>query len=240
MAAKVDNSIRSFLVLVFLLIALPAHSFGDDAEDVGVDIAIIKSQAANLRKQSGTNAPILRTLKKGDVLVLLEREPETILGTVQMPVDSNNQTIIDKNQPLILKDTSGKGEWYNVIDIDSGVEGWVHGSLIDIHYTKERKKANIFTTEKISTIQPEVVIRNDSYKDLTLKVGNNTYVIEKHSEKAMLIDTGTFNYYASAPGVIPAIGEQTFEAGYRYSWRFWIETKRAFSIGKSGRRYKRK
>jgi uncharacterized protein YgiM (DUF1202 family) len=142
-----------------------------------------------------------------------------------------------KESVLVLIKRESLYGWYNVIDVESGQEGWINEKYVNIKYTTNKKKANLFTPEKIESIStPEIAIKNDSYKDIRLKVGSNVYNISAHSEINITHPIGTFEYYASAPLVLPSFGAQTFEAGYRYSWRFWIESRVGVGIGKRNKR----
>lgn len=142
-----------------------------------------------------------------------------------------------KENVLVLINREPTNGWYNVIDVESGQEGWISEKYVDIKYMINRKKANLFAPERIESLStPEVAIKNDSYKNIRLKIGSDVYNIPAHSEINITLPVGTFEYYASAPLVIPSFGTQTFEAGYRYSWRFWIETKFGVGVGKRGRR----
>lgn len=132
---------------------------------------------------------------------------------------------VNRDSVLALVDTTPVGPWYNIIDVKSGKEGWVHGSVIRIVYTRNRTASPVFNAERVSpSANPSVEISNESDEDINLKVGRNLYTIPTHSKKGITLTPGTYRFYTSAPGVIPSFGEQTFETGYRYTWQFWIRT----------------
>ena len=130
-----------------------------------------------------------------------------------------------KNDLMVLVDRTSVGPWYNVIDVGSSKEGWIHGSVIKIIYTKRKASGSVFEARRLETnVDPTIEITNDSYKDLNLRVGRSLYTISANSKRSIQLVPGSYKYYASAPDMIPAIGEQSFKSGYAYTWRFWIET----------------
>lgn len=130
-----------------------------------------------------------------------------------------------KNDLLVLVDRTPVGPWYNVIDVGSSKEGWIHESVIKIVYTKKKTSGSVFEARRLETnVDPTIEITNDSYKDLNLRVGRSLYTVPANSKKNIQVIPGSYKYYGSAPGIIPAIGEQIFKSGYAYTWRFWIET----------------
>lgn len=132
-----------------------------------------------------------------------------------------------KNEMLVLLSKYAVDEWYNVIHVDSGDEGWIHDSVIRIQYTSKPSGPSPFTARDTGTYEnPSVVVTNDSYKDLTLVVDTRRYSIPAHSSRTYTFPPGSYDYRASAPGVFPAMGRQQWQVGYEYTWRFWIVTTR--------------
>lgn len=132
---------------------------------------------------------------------------------------------LENGTRLVLVDRTPVGDWYNAIEIASGKEGWIHRSVIRIAYTKKKNDEPVFHAERVpGNGPPSVIVQNDSKENLTLKVGSMTYQVPSQTSRTFTMTAGTYRYYASAPGVLPALGEQTFERSYEYEWRFWIET----------------
>lgn len=160
--------------------------------DAGVDIARVIVQKANLRASAYANSSVITELSKGNVLVLLSKEPS--------------------------------GVWYNVINVETSEEGWIHGNNIEVQFTNERqisKPTLARTTTERSDVNPYVIIKNDSEKTLYLKLGASRYVIEPNYTKRVDLTPGSYKFYASSPKVLPDIGEITFERGAYYTWRFY-------------------
>jgi hypothetical protein len=124
---------------------------------------------------------------------------------------------------VVLLNLSPINSWYNILHVESGEEGWIHESTISINYTKQKKADFIIPGERTgSFLPPSVTIKNDTNLVLTLKVGDTRYSFTPQQSHSITFKAGTFKFYASAPGVIPKFGEQTFQQGYDYSWTFYI------------------
>ncbi len=133
---------------------------------------------------------------------------------------------VGRGERLVLLDRQPAGEWYNVIQIESASEGWIHASVITLVYTSKKSVGPIFGEERIDAdSSPVIEVNNQSNEELNLKLGSSLYKIPAYSKRAVTLPVGAYKYYASAAGVMPAIGEHTFKIGYKYSWTFWIETK---------------
>ena len=163
-------------------------------EDLGIDVGVVIAERANLRELPSPTSPVLRELKRGELVALVRRVPV--------------------------------GPWYNVIHVQSGVEGWINGNTIRVRYTEKRKPGPVFQERETGTDEnPQIEITNDSEKTLYLKVGNDDrIVIAPHSTKTITKPAGTYQFYAVCPGVLPAFGERTFQIGFVYEWTFYIVT----------------
>jgi len=126
---------------------------------------------------------------------------------------------------LVLIDREPTHDWYNVIDVRTGKEGWVNGDDVRISLTKHPIPAAKFSEEYVGPdAAPEVVVANQTSGHLSLKVEGTFYTLKPNSQLPVAVSAGTFSFYATEPGAIPAQGRQEFKRGYRYTWKFWIET----------------
>lgn len=74
---------------------------------------------------------------------------------------------------------------------------------------------------------PQIVVKNDADKTLTLNFGSNKYTISAGQTQTInTTDSGVFNFVASAPGIESLTGQKNFERGYVYTWRFYVVTVR--------------
>lgn len=149
---------------------------------------------------------------------------------------SNIIGVVIQENMVVLLDRESKDGWYNVIDIETSKEGWLHQSTLKITLAKNPKQEQLFQAETLSYFtEPEIAVQNASYLNINLKIGNQLIVIPANSNKSLKISQGTYKYYATAPGVFPSLGTQTFNNSNIYSWKFWVVTSRG-TRGKRGQR----
>jgi|GEM_PF-5777882 len=195
-------------------------------EESYVDQVILSKSMVMLMKEPGSKSPVLMKLSKKDFIVLLDRDPINVNYVAVYTKANASFDTLQKEEVRFGNTKINDGNWYNVIHVKTGEEGWVRENDVKIKYAVERKQIKLFETEKDPLlINPEILIINNANKDLKLKVGEKIYVINKQSQKTVNIESGTYKYHASAPEVIPCFGEQTFEGGNRYWWKFWIASR---------------
>ena len=124
---------------------------------------------------------------------------------------------------LFINSLNTSNNYYSVIDIYSNMEGYVHKSYVDVGEKVEKNDGGLFVpTEKTNTSLSKIEVYNNTSLTLTLKMGNMTYSFFPQQKKEINISPGNYNYRASAPGVIPYIGKEIINSGYKYSWSFRI------------------
>jgi ribosomal protein S27E len=127
---------------------------------------------------------------------------------------------------LVLLDREPTDDWFDVIDVRSGKEGWVNKEDVQIDLTKHPAPPAKFSEEYTgSDAPPDIIVENQSSGELSLKMGGSLYSIQPNSQLSLSPPGGAYSYYAMEPGVMPAMGEQAFKRGYSYTWRFWVETR---------------
>ena len=120
-----------------------------------------------------------------------------------------------------------ENEFYNVVDIATDKEGYVHRAYIKITDTIEANEGGIFTPQGRTTrYEPDLEIYNNTNKVLTLKLNSETYTFRSQERKTITLRPGNYDYRASAPGVIPDVGKEYIESNMSYSWQFYIVTQR--------------
>lgn len=203
---------KHFLVAAsFLLLLLTTTSYAQrSAESLPTptptptpeETATVTSVRANIREEANTKSPIVETVSKGTKLIVLDDD----------------------------------GTWFQV-ETEENV-GWINGSLIkldDAEKERIRREPKPKPTTRAATggaspfrevytggDDAEIDITNDSYKDLTLRFGGVQYRIKAGQSRTLNVSGGNYQYTASAPGVRPKSGINTFNAGRRYYWRFYI------------------
>jgi uncharacterized protein YgiM (DUF1202 family) len=127
---------------------------------------------------------------------------------------------------LVLVDREKTNDWYNVIDVKSGKDGWVTASDVDVRFTQTIKPlTKLEESTSYSTSQPEIKIINDSNVTLYLNFGGAHYTISANDSISFTISPGNYKFFASSPGVLPDFGESYFRLGHIYTWRFYIVTR---------------
>jgi uncharacterized protein YgiM (DUF1202 family) len=120
-----------------------------------------------------------------------------------------------------------ESDFYNIIDISSDKEGYIHKSFVKIGEVVKKNEKGMFTPSgKTSTYNPEIEIFNNTSLTLTLKLNSETYTFYPEQKRTVTLSPGSYNYRASAPGVIPNIGTEYMESNMGYTWQFYIVTER--------------
>lgn len=117
--------------------------------------------------------------------------------------------------------------FYNVIDIATDIEGYIHKSFVILEEEVKKNERGMFTPSgKTSTYKPEIEIFNNTSLSLTLKLNSETYNFFPKQKRIITLIPGTYDYRASAPGVIPNIGTENMDSNMGYTWQFYIITQR--------------
>lgn len=159
---------------------------------------------------------------------------QSYLGTVTKTVNFRSgpgienpviSTIAPGSQVFIIS-LETVNDFYNVLDIATDKEGYIHKSYIKVGQKVEESRDKLFTVSgKAQSTSPEVNIFNNTNLKLSLKINNAIYSIEPYARRSITLTAGKFPFRASAPGVIPLIGSETFESSNVYEWEFFIVTR---------------
>jgi hypothetical protein len=118
-------------------------------------------------------------------------------------------------------------DFFEVIDIVSNKEGYVHRSFVLLGDRVKLNEEGVFTPAGRSATQnPELQIYNNTRLALTLKMNEVTYQFQPQERRTLTVASGSYNYRASAPGVIPDIGIEFLDSRTIYTWEFYIITQR--------------
>jgi hypothetical protein len=135
-------------------------------------------------------------------------------------------TVLEEGTILFVDSEEGKNNFYNVIEIDNGTEGWIAKSLVTLlEQLPENPQGEIFTPSgRTLNILSEVLIRNETSLVLSLVLNEKKYTLKPREELSLELPPGSYRYRASAPGVLPSIGIEEFKSFSGYSWTFYIKT----------------
>ena len=128
---------------------------------------------------------------------------------------------------VFISSIETEDDFYNIIDIKSDKEGYVHKSYVKVGKLVSKSTESVFTPDgQSSDYKPEVKIYNNTSKTLTLKMNTELFYFSPHETKNISLYPGEYDFRASAPGVIPYIGNESLSGNQSYSWQFYITTSR--------------
>ncbi|MBK9984468.1 MAG: hypothetical protein IPP15_19220 [Saprospiraceae bacterium] len=128
---------------------------------------------------------------------------------------------------IFIVSLDSENDFYNIIDIATDREGWIHKSFVKLGQMVEKNESGIFIpSSKTSTYNTEIEIFNNTMLTLSLKLNNEIYSFSPNQKKSITLTPGSYSYRASAPGVIPNIGTELMESNMSYTWQFYIVTER--------------
>ncbi len=120
-----------------------------------------------------------------------------------------------------------ENDFYNVIDIATDKEGYIHKNYVKIGDIVEKNESGMFTPSgKTLSKEPELEIFNNTDLKLSLKLNSESHSFNPYEKKTILLNPGIYNYRASAPGVIPNFGNERIEGNTKYTWQFYIVRER--------------
>lgn len=118
-------------------------------------------------------------------------------------------------------------DFYNIIDIATDREGFIHKSYVNVGQQIKENESGMFNPSgRTSTYNPEIEIYNNTKLTLTLKLNSETYIFLPQETQTLTLSPGSYNYRASAPGVIPNIGTEYMASNMGYTWEFYVVTQR--------------
>lgn len=135
-------------------------------------------------------------------------------------------TTLPPGTQIFITSLSAKKGFVNIIDIATNKEGFVSKSYIKVGQLIERSSEGILqNVGETSSFQPEIEIYNNTNRTLSLKMNDRLYSFYSKERKTFNLPPGNYEYRASAPGVIPDIGNEKLKNNNGYSWEFYILTR---------------
>lgn len=157
----------------------------------------------------------LGTVKKRTNLRELPNANSSILSTL----NPGSQIFI-----ISLETING---FYNIIDIETDIEGYVAESQVKVGEIVERTKERVFSPSgEISSYNPKVEIFNNTVLTLTLKLNESIFKFDPHETKTITLNPGYYDFRASASGVVPVSGGENLISNMGYRWEFYVLTER--------------
>lgn len=128
---------------------------------------------------------------------------------------------------IFIESLVTENDFYNIIDIATNAEGYIHKSFVKLGEPVEKNESGMFIPSgETSDYNPDIEIYNNTSLDLTLKLNSISYIFSPQQRRILTLNPGSYNYRASARGVIPSIGTENMESNMSYTWQFYIVTER--------------
>ena len=139
---------------------------------------------------------------------------------------------LKKGETVFVFPSEPELDFYNVIRVKTGTEGWVSKKLVKLGKEVEKSKGSAFSPlGEIESSNSEAEVFNNTSLTLSLRLNGTTHTFSPGEKRKLELTEGKYDYYAFAAGVLPASGEHFFESGMGYTWQFYISTVRTRSRG---------
>jgi hypothetical protein len=163
-------------------------------EDPGFDLAVVVKDGA-IRETAGIKGKLLSSVKRGDFLSLVEKEPSANWYKV-VQADSGTEGWID-GKFVVIKLTANK----------------FTGPPLE----EEDVAKNLAPEVSITNLEEGTTLR--------IRLNGKLYMIPPGTTKTVQLTEGKFIYYGWSPGIRPATGNSYLQKGKKYSWRFKINRR---------------
>jgi|GEM_PF-4569288 len=129
------------------------------------------------------------------------------------------------NDELAIIKRPSSNDYVRVIHIESGKNGYVLKKDISLYYTRKPKTSESpFSEQRTASYKnPEITVSNTTDRVLRLTVGSNELELAPSESRTIVIEEGSYDFFASAANVRPLIGNKYFSKGVIYSWTFYIK-----------------
>lgn len=132
--------------------------------------------------------------------------------------------VAKKSDIVVIVSRESKDGWINIIQYETGRQGWIKESRLSVKYSKGRSDKLNFNAEYLETVDnPKIVITNDSNEGLYFHLGSNSELyIGAHKQESIVVTPGIYSYNVAAPQILPLFGTRSLLPGYKYAWSFYI------------------
>jgi uncharacterized protein YgiM (DUF1202 family) len=131
--------------------------------------------------------------------------------------------VLAEGTGLFIDSIVDENGFYPVVVIETDASGWIAKSMVNLVRAIADSNEKIFTPLR-RTVNKEAVVRvrNDSGVIMTLALDRQTYKFDAGEEKVLELPAGSYRVRASAPGIIPYVGNEDFEAYVEYALTFYV------------------
>jgi|TARA_B110000977_G_scaffold183771_1_gene246723 hypothetical protein len=151
---------------------------------------------------------------------------KTVNFRVEANTDSEVISSLNRGTALFVESKHLTNGFYLVLDIATDQEGFVHSGFVELDRELLKNTDGIFTpVGKTDSSNPIIKIHNNTEIRLTLKLNNDLYVFLPQQRKTLTLIAGSYEYRASAAGVLPDYGTEVMQGNYEYEWSFYISSQ---------------
>jgi hypothetical protein len=160
---------------------------------------------------------------------------QSYLGMITKQVNfregsSTDESIIGSLKPntqIFIISLETENDFYNIIDIATDNEGYVHKSFVKVGKLVNKSNGSFISASgNSSSYDSEAKIFNNTSITMTLKLNEIAYRFSPKETKNITLTPGDYDFRASAPGVMPKVGRKDFENNRIYTWQFYIVTSK--------------
>jgi uncharacterized protein YgiM (DUF1202 family) len=128
---------------------------------------------------------------------------------------------------IFLYSLETENDFYYVIDIESNTEGYIPSTIVKLGDVVERSSTGLFSPSgRSAEYNPELKVFNDTRYNMTLRLNESVYEFSPQETRYLSVSPGTYEFFASAPGVIPTFGSDILQSNTIYDWHFYVITSR--------------
>ena len=118
-------------------------------------------------------------------------------------------------------------DFVQAVYIDENMYGYVSSKFLQKERIVDVSRKGIF--DKIGTgvgYDPELEICNNTNLNIIVSINHKKFDFTPYESRTITCPPGKVDIMASAPGVIPFIGEDIVDRNGLYNWKFFIRTRR--------------
>jgi len=160
--------------------------------DAGADLAFVVAEQVDIHEEPDAASKVLLSVKRGEALALIEREPKDNWYKV-IHVDSANEGWVEE-RGVIVKFTAKRE----------------NAPPLEQEYVGDARDPELSVTNL------------ERATDLNLRLNGKRYVVRAGTTSTFNLKPGRYEFYGWSPGISPAIGADDLRSGVRYSWTFKI------------------
>lgn len=135
---------------------------------------------------------------------------------------------LKKDTYVLVNNQDLGGEFIFTEDLNTGTKAYVHHKfLTNYKEIKIDDDGQLTIVGKTNSNTSDIVLENKSPHEVTIKIGTRTTTLKPHETKTLYgFSQGNYNVRAISQGINPYVGKDYIEAGYRYSWTFYVSRQK--------------